>query len=170
VWTAADSSVVTDQLVETPLVDRMFVVRGLAGGMYIDLHLEGPAQARAEVSNSPAHLTVHLEPGIDPFDSTAVYGPNVVVTGPGAGAEAAAGIPFEVTGYARTVEASVLIVATIGGQLVAETSATAADSAETWGEFSTPIQLPPGEVSLFVGEPGPAEGEPIGVTIDLTVR
>lgn len=170
VWTAAESSVVTDQLVETPLVDRMFVVRGLAGGMYIDLHLESPAQARAEVSNSPARLTVHLEPGIDPFDSTAVYGPTVVVTGPSAGAQVAAGIPFEVTGYARTLEANVLIVATIEGQLVAETTATAADSTEIWGEFSAPIQLPPGEVSLFVGEPGPVDGEPIGVTIDLTVR
>jgi hypothetical protein len=170
VWTAADSSVVTDQLVESPLVDRMFVVRGLAGGMYIDLHLESPAQARAEVSNSPARLTVHLEPGIDPFDSTAVYGPSVVVTGPGAGTQAVAGIPLDVTGYARTLEANVVIVATIGGQLVAETTATAADSTETWGEFSTPILLPPGEVSLFVGEPGLVEGEPIGVTIDLTVR
>lgn len=170
VWTAADSSVVTDQLVETPLVDRLFVVRGQTGGMYIDLHLEGPAQARAEVSNSPARLTVHLEPGIDPFDTTAVYGPTVVVTGPGAGADAAAGIPFDVTGYARTPEASVLIVATIEGQLVAEATAATADSTEIWGEFSTPIQLPPGQVSLFVGEPGPVDGEPIGVTIDLTVR
>ncbi|HEX6147078.1 MAG TPA: Gmad2 immunoglobulin-like domain-containing protein [Acidimicrobiia bacterium] len=170
VWTSADSSVVTDQLVETPLVDRMFVVRGLAGGTYIDLHLHGPAQARAEVSNSPASLTVHLEPGIDPFDSTAVYGPTVVVTGPGAGAETVAGIPFDVTGYARIVEANVLIVASIEGQPVAETTAATADSTETWGEFSTPIQLPPGEVSLFVGEPGPDGGEPIGVTVDFTVR
>jgi hypothetical protein len=170
VWTTAESSVVTDQLVETPLVDRMFVVRGLAGGMYIDLHLESPAQARAEVSNSPAHLTVYLEPGIDPFDSTAAYGPTVVVTGPGAGAETAAGIPFDVTGYARTSEANVVIVATIEGQLVGETATTTADSTDTWGEFSAPIQLPPGDVSLFVGEPGPVEGEPIGVTIGLTVR
>jgi hypothetical protein len=170
VWTAADSSVVTDQLVETPLVDRMFVVRGLAGGTYIDLHLESPAQARAEVSNSPALLTVHLEAGIDPFDSTAVYGPTMVVTAPGAGAQAPAGIPLAVTGYARTPEANVLIVATIEGQLVAETTATAANSTETWGEFTAPIQLPPGEVSLFVAEPSPVEGEPIGVTVDLTVR
>ena len=170
VWTAADSSVVTDQLVETPLVDRMFVVRGLAGGMYIDLHLESPAQARAEVSNSPALLTVHLEAGIDAFDSTAVYGPTMVVTAPGAGAQAPAGIPLDVIGYARTPEANVLIVATIDGQLVAETTATAADSTATWGEFTAPIQLPPGEVSLFVGEPSPVEGDPIGVTVDLTVR
>ncbi|HSK05880.1 MAG TPA: Gmad2 immunoglobulin-like domain-containing protein [Acidimicrobiia bacterium] len=169
-WTSAQSSVVTDQLVETPLVDRMFVVRGLAGGIYVDLHLESPAQARAEVSNSPAHLTVYLEPGIDPFDSTAVYGQTVVVTAPAVGAEAVAGIPVDVTGYARTMEANVLIGATVDGQLVAETTATAADSTETWGEFSAPIQLPPGQVSLFVGEPGPEEGDPIGVTIDLTVR
>jgi hypothetical protein len=122
------------------------------------------------VSNSPARLTVHLEPGIDPFDSTAVYSPTVVVTRPGAGAQAAAGVPFDVTGYARTFEANVLVVATIEDQMVAETTVTAADSTETWGEFTAPIQLPPGQVSLFVGEQSPVDGEPIGVTIDLTVR
>ena len=170
VWTAADSTVVTDQLVETSLVDRMFVVRGLAGGMFIDLHLNSPAQARAEVSNSPARLMLELEGGVQPFDSTAAYAGNAVVTTPADGTQAPSGIPLEVTGYARVFEANVLIVATIDDQMVAETTATAADWTEAWGEFTASIQLPPGGVSLFVGEQSPADGALVGVTIDLTVR
>jgi hypothetical protein len=170
VCTDVEATVVTDQLVETSLVDRFYVVRGIDGGMFIDLHLDRPAQARAEVSNSPAQLTVELESGVQPFDSTAVFAGNTVVITPGDGTEAASNSSLVVSGYARVFEANVVILATIGGRTVAETTATAADWTETWGEFTAPIQLPPGEVSLFVGELSPADGEPIGATIELTVR
>lgn len=170
IWTAADSTVVTDHLVETPLVDRMFVVRGLAGGMYIDLHLLGPTQARGEISNSPASLTIELQGGVQPFDSAAVYAGNTVLTAPADGSQVASEAPLEVKGYARAFEAKVHIVATIDGEVVAETSTTAADWTETWGEFTSSIRLPPGDVSLFVGEESPEDGEMTGVTIDVTVR
>jgi hypothetical protein len=170
IWTAADSTVVTDHLVETPLVDRMFVVRGLAGGMYIDLHLLGPAQARGEISNSPASLTIELQGGVQPFESAAVYAGNTVLTEPADGSQVASETALEVKGYARVFEANVNMVATIDGEVVAETNTTAADWTETWGEFTSSIQLPPGDVSLFVGEESPDDGEMTGVTIDLTVR
>ena len=170
IWTAADSTVVTDHLVETPLVDRMFVVRGLAGGMYIDLHLEGPAQARGEISNSPASLTIELQGGVQAFDGAAVYAGNTVLTAPFDGSQVASATPLEVEGYARVFEANVHIVATIDGEKVVETSTTAADWTETWGEFTSSIQLPRGDVSLFVGEQSPDGGEMTGVTIDVTVR
>ena len=170
IWTAADSTVITDHLVETPLVDRMFVVRGLAGGMFIDLHLKGPAQARGEISNSPASLKIELQGGVQSFDSAAVYAGNTVLTAPADGGQVASGAPLEVEGYARVFEANVHMVATIDGENVAETSATAADWTETWGEFTSSIQLPRGDVSLFVGEQSPDDGEMTGVTIDLTVR
>ena len=170
IWTAADSTVVTDHLVETPLVDRMFVVRGLAGGMYIDLHLLGPTQARGEISNSPASLTIELQGGVQPFDSAAVYAGNTVLTEPADGSQVASDAPLDVKGYARVFEANVNMVATIDGEVVAETNTTAADWTETWGEFTSSIQLPPGDVSLFVGEQSPDDGEMNGVTIDLTVR
>ncbi|HSJ82403.1 MAG TPA: Gmad2 immunoglobulin-like domain-containing protein [Acidimicrobiia bacterium] len=170
IWTAADSTVVTDHLVETPLVDRMFVVRALAGGMFIDLHLKDPAQARAETTNSPASLTLEMQGGIQPFDSSAVYAGNTVLTDPQDGGKAAAGVPLEVKGYSRVFEATMHIVATVDGEMVAETSTTAAEWTETWGEFTSSIQLPPGDVSLFVGEQSPDDGEPTGVTIDVTVR
>jgi hypothetical protein len=169
IWTAADSTVVTDHLVETQLVDRMFVARALAGGMFIDLHLNGPAQARAEITNSPASLTIEMQGGIQSFDSSAVYAGNTVLTDPEDGGQAAAGVPLEIKGYSRVFEATMHIVAMIDGEMVAETTTTAADWTETWGEFTASIQLPRGEVSLFVGEQGD-EGEPAGVTIDVTVR
>jgi len=169
IWTAADSTVVTDHLVETSLVDRMFVVRALAGGMFIDLHLNGPAQARAEITNSPASLTIEMQGGIEPLDGSAVYAGNTVLTHPEDGGQAAAGALLEIKGYSRVFEATMQIVAMIDGEMVAETTTTAADWTETWGEFTASIQLPRGEVSLFVGEQGD-EGEPAGVTIDVTVR
>jgi hypothetical protein len=170
IWTAADSTVVTDHLVDTQLVERMFVVRAETGGMFIDLHLKDPAQARAEITNSPASLTIELQGGIEPFDAAAVYAGNTVLIDPKDGRQAAAGVPLEVNGYSRVFEATMHIVATIDGEMVAETTTTAADWSETWGEFTASIQLPSGEVSLFVGEESPEDGEPTGATIDVTVR
>lgn len=169
-WTDLDSTVVTDQLLETSLVDRLFVVRDLDGGMFLDLHLKGPVRARAVVSNSPARLTLEIEPGAQPFVSTAFVTGNVVVITPGAGTEAVAGAALDVTGYARTFEASVLVMATVGDRVVSETTTTAGDSRGTWGEFRTSIRVPPGELSLFVGEESLTDGSGSGATINLTVR
>ena len=77
---------------------------------------------------------------------------------------------IEVTGYARTFESNVMIIATAGDQLVAEMNTTAAGGLETWGEFRARIVLPPGEVSLFVGDENAEDGGLEGVTISLTVR
>lgn len=169
VRTDAESTVVTDQLVETELVDRLYVVRSLDGGLFIDFHLAAPARARAAVSNSPAQLDVELEPNGNPFASTAVVGTNAVILVPAGGAELPAG-PTRVAGYSRVAGADVLVVARSGGRVVAETTTVAADSVTTWGEFTTIVELPPGQVSLFVGEAGPEDGSTIGATVNLTVR
>lgn len=168
VWTDVDSTVVTDQLVETNLVDRLYMVRAFAGGMFIDFHLKRPAQARAAVSNSPARLTLELQPGTVAFDSMATVSEKAVVISPGDGAETGTGV--EIEGYARTFEANVLVIATIADAVVAEAIATATDWTETWGEFRTSIDLPPGQVSLFVGEESPEDGRLTGATLNLTVR
>lgn len=170
VTTDATATVATDQLVETSLVDRLYVVRGLDGGLFIDLHLVAPAQARAEVSRTPAQLTIDLEAGVEPFDSTAVVSENAVVTSPQHRAQVAAGTVVEIAGYARVFEGNVLVRASLAGETVAETAATAADWAETWGEFATTMQLPAGVVTLFVGEENPEDGSLIGVELSLTVR
>jgi Immunoglobulin-like domain of bacterial spore germination len=162
-----DQTVLTDQLVETPLVDRLYVVRSLDGGMFVDLHLAGPSQARADVRNSPAGLTVELQMGIQPFTGTATIADQVVVVEPSP--EAETGTPVEVGGYARTFEGTVVVVATSVGD-GARQSTQAADWAETWGEFHTSIDVPLGPTSLFVGEESPEDGSLIGAIVNVTVR
>lgn len=162
-----DAAVVTDQLVETNLVDRLFVVRALDGEMFVDLHLSAPAAARARVESSPARLSVDLRPGFVPFAGSATVGDRVVLVSPAANT----GVDpvTRLTGYARTFEANVLLVVTQSGVLVTETSTTAADWVETWGEYFIDIGLPPGSVTLFIGEASPEDGSLDGITVDLTV-
>jgi hypothetical protein len=163
-----DRTVLTDQLVETPLVDRLYVVRALDGGLFVDLHLAGPSQAQAAVRNSPAGLTVELQMGIQPFVGTATISDQVVVVEPLPGAEI--GTSFEMNGYARTFEGNVLVIVTSAGQAVAETNTQAADWAETWGEFRTSVEVLPGPTSLFVGEESPGDGSLSGAMVEITAR
>lgn len=163
-----ERTVLTDQLVETAFVDRLYVVRALDGGMFVDLHLANPTQARAEVSNSPARLIVELQSGNEPFDGVAATSDFAVVVVPPEGSEV--GGTVEVSGYTRTFESNVLIIATSGDELVAETNTTAADSVETWGEFEASLELPPGDVSIFAGEESADDAGLVGVTVNVVVR
>jgi hypothetical protein len=164
-----DSTIITDQVVETNLVDRLYVVRSLTGELFVDLHLTSPAAVRVSSSSSPARLSVDLRPGFVPFSGEATVGENVVLTSPTAGAEV--GPSAQLLGYARTFEASVLAVATQDGRVVAEADTIAADSFQTWGEYRLSVTtLPPGPLTLFVGESNPADGSLDGITVDLTGR
>lgn len=163
-----DATVLTDQLVETQLVERLYVVRALDGGVFIDFHLAEPTQARVEAASSPARLILTLKPGLVPLNGFSTVGDRVVVTSPVGGSTVT---PFlTVAGYSRTFEANVLLIGTVGNNVVVERSTTAADWNETWGEFRSTINLPPGPVSLFVGESSSEDGALQGVTVSLTVR
>ena len=164
-----EGTAITDQLVETQLVERLYVVRRLDGGMFLDLHLAGPTQARIDVSSSPARLTVDLQPGIVDYPTKPAVNELVVLPIP-LDDSAVDSPTVRIEGYARTFEADVLTIVTQGDQLVAETVTKAADYTETWGEFRTSIDLDPGDYSLFVGEESPEDGSLQGVTIDLQVR
>lgn len=163
-----DATVVTDQLVETSLVDRLFVVRSLEEGMFIDFHLAQPSQARIEAASSPAQLILTLKPGLVPFTGFSTIGERVVVTSPTAGATVDS--VFTIGGYSRTLEAGVLFVASIGSEVVAERSTIAAAWVDTWGEYRANLELPEGTVSLFVGEADQLDGTLEGVTVRMTVR
>lgn len=163
-----NATVVTDQLVETTLVDRIYVVRSLEPGMFVDLHLREPAQARLEAESSPARLVLTMKPGLVPITGFSTTAERVVVTTPPSGV--VVDPLLTVTGYARTFEARVEFIATSGDDVLFERSTTAADSAETWGEFRAPLSLPQGGMSLLVGETNPQDGSLEGATIRLTVR
>lgn len=164
----SDGTVVTDQLVETALIDRLFVVRALDGAMFVDLHLAGPTQARIRTEGSPARVTLDLQPGIVEYPIAPAYSDLAVVVTPLDGE--LVGGTLSLSGYTRAFESNVLIIATAGDQVVAESITTAASGLVTWGEFQTDIFLPPGEVSLFVGDENAEDGSLEGVTINLTVR
>jgi len=161
-------TVITDQLVETPMVDRLYVVRALDGGMFIDIHLAAPAQARVVVESSPAQLVLDLQPGIVDYPTRPALSDFAVVVAP-ADTSSAPG-PVFIGGYARTFESNVLLIATAGGEVVAEEFTTAADSVATWGEFRAEMVLPTGNVSLFVGDENQEDGSLEGVTISLAVQ
>ncbi|MGH3649980.1 MAG: Gmad2 immunoglobulin-like domain-containing protein [Acidimicrobiia bacterium] len=162
-----DDAVVTDQLVETNLVDRLYVVTALDGGIFVDLHLAAPAAARARVESSPARLSVDLRPGFVPFAGTSTIGDRVVLVSPAAGSTVDP--VTQLIGYSRTFEANVTVIVTRDGLVATETNTTAADYLERWGEFRVQLGLPPGEVTVFVGEESPQDGSLEGITVDLSV-
>jgi len=165
---ATERTVITDQLVETPMVDRLYVVNSIDGGMFIDFHLASPAQARITVESSPARVLLDLQPGIVDYpNSVAASDFMVVVTPVDASTETS---PVSIEGYGRTFESNVLLIATAGDEVVAEDFTTATDSESTWGEFATQMTLPPGDVSLFVGDENQEQGGLEGVTVTLTVQ
>jgi hypothetical protein len=168
IWLEADDTVITDQLVETSLIDRLYIVRSLSGGMFIDVYLGSPAQAHATFELSPARLVLDLQPGIVEYRNHPKVTESVIVTSPVDGATV--GEEATVTGYARTFEAAVEVIATAGDVLLDEQTVTAADWSKTWGEFSADLQLQPGPVSLFVGERAPSDGTLEGVTINITAQ
>lgn len=161
-----DVSVVTDQRVESDFVDRLYVVRSLEGDMFVDLHLSAPAAVRVTALNSPARLRLELRPGFVSFTGVAASADDVVVVSPASGSEIATTV--DLAGYTR-IESDVLVVVTQAGALVYESGMTAADSSDVWGEFGTELRLPPGNVSVFVGEESPDDGSLQGLTIDVNV-
>jgi hypothetical protein len=160
------STVITDQLVETALVKRLYVVRSLAGGMFLDLHLAAPAAVRVAVSSSPARLTLDLRPGIVPFEGETTVGDDVVLTSPATRTGLSPDVQF--LGYARTADGLVRVVVSQDGAVVAEADATAADHVTTWGEYRVETTLPPGPVAVVIGEPG-EDGAVEGISLDLSV-
>jgi hypothetical protein len=92
----------------------------------------------------------------------------VVIASPLDGA--VVGTTVEVSGYSRTFESNVLLIATVGDEVVSEGSTTSADSVDTWGEFRSTVELPAGEVSIFVGDENPEDGRLEGIAIQLTVQ
>lgn len=163
-----DGTVLADQLVETGLVTRLFVVKSLESGYFVDLHLKEPAAVRARIDSSPARLTVDLRPGLVPFFGSATVGEQVVLVSPPDKAEVEA--QTNLIGYSRTFESNVLIVVSRDDAVLFETSTSSAGYIETWGEFRNLISLPVGESSVFVGEASPEGGSLTGITVTLTVR
>ncbi|MGQ0847711.1 MAG: Gmad2 immunoglobulin-like domain-containing protein [Actinomycetota bacterium] len=165
VTVAVEATVVTDQLVESGLVDRLFVARRADRSLFVDFHLSGVARARITVGASPGTVLIELEPGGSEYPATAAIADNVVVITPTAGPVRA---PLLVNGYSRNFEANNIARITQDGNVLAEEFTTGADWAETWGEFSLTINpTGSGTADLFVGEQSAQDGSDRGVVIPI---
>lgn len=163
----AQETVITDQLVETALVDRLYVVNAITGGMFVDIHLAAPAQAQLLVSESPAALTLSLQNGIVGYRRRPAVDDVIVLIEPVDGSTGQG--PQTVKGYARTSNATVEAIATTQGEVVGQRQTTTAPSTNTWGQFLTRLELPPGSYSLFIGEEL-EEGGFEGLTVDIAIE
>jgi hypothetical protein len=165
VSTSAGDTVITDQIVETPLVARLYVVRAIDGGTFIDFHLAAPAQARIELDNSPARLTLELQPGIIEYSSTPTITDQLVLISPGEGSEVP--LSLNVSGYTRQLDSDLLLIATQGNEVIDQVSATTASTNAAWGAFGGSLELTPGETRLFVGTEDAESGGFDGLSIDF---
>lgn len=165
---SSTASVITDQSVETAMVDRLYVVRSLDGTMFVDLHLGVSALARVTVHESPAEVVIELRPGIlDPVARPSIS-ERLVVTSPVEGARVA--LLVRVGGYARSFGDGVLIIATAGANILHEQSAETPDNTTGWVEYRATLSLPRGPVLIFVGEDEPGPAGLAGIVIPVTVE
>lgn len=165
VYLDLEATSVTDQLVQSGLVDRVYVARRPDRTLFVDFHLVAPALARVSVAESPGQVKVELEPGGGELDGLAAFAQNVVVISPTTGP---VDVPTEITGYSRNFEANTIARISQGGSVLDENFTTAADWVETWGEYS--LTLDPagsGDAELFVGEQSAQDGSDRGVVIDI---
>jgi hypothetical protein len=158
---------VTDQLVETALVGRYFVARLPDRSLFVDLHLSGPAVARASVDSGPGTVVVELEPGGSPFPAAPTLGDLVVLTSPVPGPSA---VPVLIEGYGRPFEANVVYWFEQDSTILLQDTTNAMDYSETWGSFSATADPGiSGDVQLFVGQLSPEDGSERGVRVDLVL-
>ncbi len=160
---AIDQVTVSQQRIETPLVDSLYAVNAIAGGMFVDLHLAQPAAARARVEESPGRLVIDLRPGLVEFNGTSSEGDGVVVVSPTDGAEVEA--VTSVAGYFLAFDGDPTVIVQVDG---ATLSTEVADRVQSigWTEFRHTTTLPAGSVTILVGD---SLGTPDLLTLNLTV-
>lgn len=165
VFLDVEVTAVTDQLVQSGLVDRIYVVREADRTLFVDFHLVAPAIAAIGMTEGSGELEVTFEPGGSEFDGVASFADNVVVVTPAPGP---VDVPISVSGYSRNFEATTIVRVTQDGTVVAEDFTTAADWVETWGQFE--IDISPegsGPAELFVGEQSAQDGSDRGLVLDI---
>ena len=160
-----EMTAITDQLVQSALVERLYVARKFDRTLFIDFHLANPAVARVSVGNSPGQLLVQLEAGGDPYPAAPAIAENIVLISP---VEGPVDNPVVLTGYSRNFEANTIGRITQGENVLAEGFTTAADWVETWGEFSLELNAAgsgEADLLLFAGEQSAEDGSDRGVVV-----
>lgn len=141
-------STVMDQVVDTPLVDHVFVVRRPTNDLFLDIHLADPAVVRVTVASSPARIVVDIQPGGDPYRGPAVRSDALVVVDPSPGS---AVYPFTVNGYTLRPATAIDVTIESAGQVETYTAAVG-PGGDAWGAFTVLVPDGPiGPASMVVG-------------------
>lgn len=164
----ADDSIIIDQLVGTPMVDRLYVVKKLKEGSYVDFHLREPVRAKARVAQSPARLIIDIRPAPEAFLGSAAISDTAVMVTPVD--EAVEPRNLEVSGYAISATGEVTVIATSGGNVVAQEVVPVSGHSGQWSEFRTRLDVKAGMTTIFAGEPDPGDGSLNGITVGVQVR
>lgn len=134
---------------------------------FVDLHLQGEAEAHVSLLESPARVVVDLRRGGGTVPPAPTTSERVVVLQPRPGQAA---YPLEVVGYSRTFEANVVVRIEQNGEQLHEDFTTATAWADAWGHFAQTIpDGPRGRVTLHVGEHSARDGSWEGAAIELDV-
>lgn len=159
----------TDARFDGPLTAAAYAVWAPEGRwVYVDLHLDRPAEAHVFRLDNPARVVVDLRPGGAGLPDPAVRGRRVVVLAPRQGE---ASYPLAVTGYARTFEANVVARLVRSGKVARDTFTTATAWADAWGYYAVTFpDGPTGRVQLQVGEHSARDGTWEGEAVDLVLR
>lgn len=159
------ASALTDTLVGTRLITRVFVVRLLDGRLAIDLHLDSlsGAEIRAFAVDSPARLVIDVRSGSGGAITPPARSSRVVVLEPRPGDVE---YPLVVTGYIAPGVRSVVAKMPSFNEEFPFIETEPALTATTWGEFTATFDIgPPGEVDLTVGPAGTEDTEGVRIVV-----
>ena len=129
-----ETSAIAYQLVESTLVDRLYVVRSPNGSLMVDFHLNRPVAARLIPSSAPAILTVDLRPDGETFSTPPVIATRAVVFLP---TDDSAQYPFTVSGYLQPGIEEAVATLTDSDDQVAESRFPLAGADDAWSSFAT---------------------------------
>jgi hypothetical protein len=152
------------------LMDAAYVVRSEEDrSLFVDVHLADPAEAHVFTLADPARIVVDLRSGGDPVPGLATRDQGVVIVSPRDGDDVT--YPLEVTGYARTFEANILVRLDQDGEDRFTDNTTASDWTETWGWFSLTIdEGPVGAVIVHAGEHSARDGAWQGADVAVEIE
>lgn len=144
------TSVIATQIVETPLIDELYVVRDRDGTLSVNVHLGAPAEARLLGGSGPASLWLDLIPGGEPYEAAPVRSGDVVLVTPTGGTTR---YPLSVAGYARSGEP--ILVRLAGAGTEAESTTEPAGDGGEWGAYDAIFTDGPiGPTTLTAGAVG----------------
>lgn len=136
---AASSSVVTDQLVEHGLVERIFVPVDADGNRFIDLVLNAPVVGRARLLTSPARLELELQSGGPEDLGSPLVTDEIVLVEPALGATVEPVI--DVTGYSIGTAAGLNVSVLMAGTAIEEANVELVSQPGVWTAFSLTIPV-----------------------------